>query len=227
MLDTINMSCLHYVVTATVLMMVTFPLHANPVSPGGTVAPDVFNLTGSPPLLDDITGTFNFGGGFIGSYEAVVLVDPLGVTCSECLDFAFEVSNDSTTSAFFTLGLAGFTGYTTDVGYLLGSGSVDPVSVTRGPGGANVSFAFNTDASAVIPGDSTDVLLIATDATTYDTNGVLAITGTNGAPGSSVSGQITGLLEPTFVPEPSTYGFALLGLGFLALTRKRLVSVLR
>jgi hypothetical protein len=47
----------------------------------------VFSNPGNPPLLGNLNGTFNFGGGLLtGSWEEVVLVDPLGVTCSGCLE---------------------------------------------------------------------------------------------------------------------------------------------
>jgi hypothetical protein len=40
----------------------------------------VFSNPGNPPLLGNLNGTFNFGGGLLtGSWEEVVLVDPLGV----------------------------------------------------------------------------------------------------------------------------------------------------
>jgi hypothetical protein len=45
------------------------------------------------------------------------VVDPLGVTCSGCLDFAFQVTVDPDLSyaAIFAMNLTRFFGYTTDV----------------------------------------------------------------------------------------------------------------
>ena len=213
---------LRHLLAATVLMLLTFPLHANPLLPGGSVSPDIFPNPGStPPLLGDITGTFDFGSGFTGSYEEAVLVDPFGVTCSGCLDFAFAVNNSSASWALFSLQLARFNGYTTDVGYVMNSGgNVDPVSITRGPVGGNISFQFNTP-TILLPGFSSDFLVVATNATGFDTGGVIAIIGSNG-PGSIFNGQIRdGIFEPTFVPEPSTMVLLSLGLSAVAAFRKR------
>jgi hypothetical protein len=219
-----NVTRMRYLVTAIALMPMTFSLHANPILPGGTVSPDMFNLTGTPPLLGDSSGTFNFGGGVTGSYEDTVLVDPLGVACSGCLDFAYRVSLDaSSPDAIFTSNVTAFFGYTTDVGYLTGSGDVAPNSVTRGPFGGFVDFKFNTTTSVLLPGESTDVFVVATNATSYDTNGVLGITG-GSAPAQSFSGQIDGLFEPTPVPEPSTALLLSLGLAGIVAFRVQIRS---
>jgi len=74
--------------------------------------------------------------------------------------------------------------------------------------------------NAIGPGRSTDILVVATNATTYDTLGALGISGGNGA--SPANGQITGLFEPTFVPEPSTIVLLSLGLAATAAFRKRI-----
>ena len=173
-----NLTRLSYLV-ATALILMTFPLHANVLLPGDTnVPPDVFTLSGMPTLLGDVTGTFNFGGGSLtGTWEDVVLVDPLGVTCTGCLDFAFSVTVDPTlaNAAIFSINFARFFGYTTDVGYVDGSGDTAPNSVSRGPFGGGIGFNFNTMSSALIPGQSSDFVVVATNATTYDTGGSLSI----------------------------------------------------
>jgi hypothetical protein len=74
--------------------------------------------------------------------------------------------------------------------------------------------------SAVGPGQASDFLVVATNATTFDTDGVLSISG--GRNGQGVSGQINNLFEPTFLPEPSTallFGIGLIGIAAL---RKRI-----
>jgi len=60
---------------------------------------------------------------------------------------------------------------------------------------------------------------VATNATTYDTNGVLGISGLGN--NQSAAGQINGFFEPTFVPEPSTALLLSLGLLGIAAFRKR------
>jgi PEP-CTERM motif len=236
MLFSMNLTRLRYLVAATALVLMTFPLRANVILPGQSgIAPDVFPNPGSPPLLGVTNGTFSFGSGtglLTGSYFEAVLVDPLGVTCTGCLDFAFQVNEDSgLSSGIFSLDLSRFFGYTTDVGYIAGTGHAgdgpgngDPISVSRGPFGGGIGFRFSAPGSTsntIGPGGSTDILVVATNATTYDTLGALGISGGSGA-NSPANGQITGLFEPTVVPEPSTVVLLSLGLAGIAAFRKRI-----
>ncbi len=217
-------------------MLFTFPLHAGVLLPGGTVSPDVFADPGSVPLLNQTTGTFSFGSGaglLAGTYFEAVAVDPFGVTCSGCLDFAYQVTlNPGLSSGIFNLNVGSYVGYSTDVGYISGSGEMgggggigDPILVNRGPFGGGVQFVFvsRSAGAAIGPGGSSAVLIVATDATTYDNRGFLGIFG--GGRGSPASGQISGLFEPTFqtsAPEPSTVVLLSLGMaGIVGFSRKR------
>src|SRR5215469_3372620 len=168
---------LRILTTAAVLILLTVPLHANSLLPGGTVSPDVLTNPGGVPLLDLVTGTYSFGSGpglITGTYTEVVLVDPFGVTCSGCLDFAFQVTLDpSLESGIFHVNLAEFFGYSTDVGYIEGTGVMGgsggdgiPTSVNRGPLGGTVTFLFGSSTSVIGPGGSSAILVVATNATT-------------------------------------------------------------
>lgn len=215
---------LRYLLAATVLMMMTFPLHANPILPGGAVAPDVFTINSEPPLLGDLSGNFDFnfnGGHLTGTWEAAVLVDPFGVTCSGCLDFAYQVTLDP--NSYFVIGQLGvsrFFGYSTDVGYVNESGDVAPNLVNRGPAGGGVFFQFS---SHVTRGQNNAFLVVATDSKTFDTNGGLQVFGTTDGV-HNVNGQINGIFEPTQTPEPSSALLLGLGLASIAAFRKRLVA---
>ena len=216
-----NFTRLCELVAAVVLL--GLPVHASVLVPGATnVPPDVFPNPGSPSLLGSLSGTFNYGGGLLtGSWQEFVVVDPLGVTCSGCLDFAFQVMIDSNApGAIFSMNLSRFFGYTTDVGYITDSGDDAPNSVSRGAGGGLVTFNFNTDTSALIAGESSDLLVVATNATTFDTNGILGISG--GGDNQTASGQVNNLFEPTsLAPEPATILLFTLGLAAIAALRKR------
>jgi hypothetical protein len=216
-----------HLVAATALMLTYFPLCANVLLPGDTnVSPDVFADPGNPPILGDLTGTFNFGSGvLIGHWEEVVLVDPFSTptVCAGCLDFAFQITVDSSAAGagIFSANLARFFGYTTDVGYVTNSGAVAPNSVSRGSFGGGVTFLFNTADSAIGLGRVSDFVVVATNATTYDRNGSLGIAGGD-SQNPNLSCQFTELFEPTFVaPEPASWALMLAGATALGLMRRR------
>jgi PEP-CTERM motif len=74
--------------------------------------------------------------------------------------------------------------------------------------------------SALAPGQASDFLIVATNASAFDTNGGLSISGEGN--NQSVSGQINNLFEPTFLPEPSTALLFSIGLIGMAALRKRI-----
>jgi hypothetical protein len=205
-------------------MPMTFALHANVLAPGDSnVLPDVFTVSGNPPVLGDNTGTFNFGNGTItGTWESIVLVDPLGVTCAGCLDFVFQVSVDGGSAAsLFALTLGRFTGYSTDVGYVDGTGYA-PSFVSRGaPDGIPIGFNLIRNMSALPPGGSTAFFVVATNATAYDNRGIASLASFAFVDRTNLRGQIGGLFEPASVPEPATALFVCFGLAGLAALRSK------
>lgn len=215
-----------YAGAAAALMLSMVPLHANVLLPRDTnQPPDVFANSGStPPLLGDLTGTFNIGNGIVtGMWEEIVAVDPFGVTCNICLDFAFQVSIDlGSGGAIGGMNFARFTGYTTDVGYVADSGGTAPAAVSRGPFGGGIGFNLILNNSALLPGSGTDAFVVATNATTYDTGGGLTLSAYDFATGGNITGQINNLFEPTLLaPEPSPALLMIIGLAGIAALRKR------
>jgi hypothetical protein len=217
-----KLAFVHTLLPAATFLFTGLVLQANTLTPGGTVSPDVFTVS-TPPLLGDTTGTFNFDSGALtGSYEAAVLVDPFGITCAGCLDFAYRISLDPNLShPIFNLNLARYVGFTTDVGYVSGSGDVAPDSVNRIDAihGGIVGFFFGNSANPLLfPGERSDFLVVATDATAYDTSGGVTIFA--GRSPDIVSGTINGLFEPTVVPEPSTVLLVSIALGAMVVLGK-------
>lgn len=218
------MKSLRYLVAATALMLMTLPLYANTIAPGETVSPDVYTLLTAPTPLDEVTGTFDFDGGALtGSYVEGVVVDPLGIACAGCLDFFLDVTeNSGSTDTVTRVGLDSFKGTATDVGYIMGSGDVAPTSVLWASDGSTLSFFPSLGAN-----ESTDYMIVATDATSYAVGGSLGIGGINSAGAfNNGLGLIQGMILPAVAtPEPglgSLLSIGLLGLIAWTYRRKRL-----
>ncbi|GEM_PF-5918992 len=204
------------------------PLSATLLTPGGSGAPDVYsNQTLSP--IAETQGTFSFGSGaglISGTYVNFVIQDPTGI-CPGCLDFAFQVNlNPGLSAGIFVMAIGRYFGYATDIGYVQGTG-IAPISVYRGTNGGSVGFIFSAPgntADTIGPGESSAVFGVESDATSFDDNGVLAISG--GRSDSPADGDILGVFEPTFrTPEPAS--MLLLGLGLVVLPACRRKAVSR
>jgi hypothetical protein len=234
---------LRCLLAVTVLMLVTFPLHAATLlPPGGTVSP----LQGATVpanintfVIDETGSDFFFapfaGAPFLsGHVDEAVLHDPFGLTCPTCLDFAFQVSVDNASSYSVYLAVLGsFSGLTVNVGYGIDTGTIVPDSATRGAPGIGAAFHFGTDANPTLgPNQDSVFVLIATNATSYNNSGLFNVAGSDFTGEGSCSaggvhcrgGQITGLFAPVVAPEPSSALLLGLGLVGIAAFRKRLTA---
>ena len=150
-----------------------------------------------------------------------ICAESFGVTCGGCLDFVFNVDIDqASTGGIGSLTMARFSGFSTDVGDVANANGDNPITVSRGASGSGVSFNLIFENLPLPPGAATKGLVVATDATAFDTGGSVFINGFAFGSGSNITGQINQLFEPVVVPEPSTL---LLGVGLagIAAFRKR------
>jgi hypothetical protein len=203
---------------------------AHTINVGDTnVAPDVFPDPGNNvTILGDLTGTFDLGNGITGNWEDVVAVDPFHTFCPTCLAFAFQVSLDpGVNGTIFAITDGFFGNVAADAGYLDQS-FWTPTLVNRGPGSIGFNLIHNagtSSATALPTGGSTDFLVIATDATSFNTKGQMSLSNfvfslTSNGP----VGHITGLFEPVPAPEPSPFALLAFGLPALAALRKRMLG---
>ena len=119
------------------------------------------------------------------------------------LTFAYLLTDSATSvDELSRLTVHSFTGFQTDVSYLLGG--VSPGLITRSNNGSVVGFNFNP--GTMLPGSSSALLVIQTDATSF------APTFASVLGGSAVT---VASFTPT-VPEPSSFVLAIFGLGGLA-----------
>jgi hypothetical protein len=138
--------------------------YGNMLTPGGTVAPDMFSNTSNYTLLDSINGT-GATGALSVSYSEYVAADQNNSFCAGCLDFAIFVMNNGTESAE-SISTGSFAGFLTDVGYWSGSTGAAPMTISRSSDGLAIHFdyiGFNN----LTPGQSSDYLVIETNATSY------------------------------------------------------------
>ncbi len=172
---------------------------------------------------------------------AQVIVDVYKET-SGTLDFFYQVTNTgNTTLATSAFGNFGFPpAFNTAGGYInskvpppadMTQGTFAPVAASDPAGGGAITFSFDSSASSVGLGigQTSNVMFVSTNATSYDTLGTATVNGDVTSTGANTGGNsYTGIYEPTTfssVPEPSSLvlcGLAgLIGLGARRFRRAR------
>jgi hypothetical protein len=174
---------------------------ANELGNGDTAPPDVFDNVGGA-LLNSIVGTITTPT-FSANYTEWVYSDPNNTFCVNCLDFVYQFTNNGPNVLERFTAFA-FDGFRVDVGYEANSGANVPLSVDRSTSGAVIGFDY-TGADNLLPGQSTALLVIETNAASYTDGFVTAQDGTSGSGPAFAP-------APT-VPEPSSLG--MLGTGIL------------
>lgn len=153
------------------LAAVTFfvgPAMADSLAAGGSVVPTSLSALPSGLTLLASNGGPGYtltGAGGTASGTATAWVY---MTSGGTLDFAYQVTNNASSTDFVdTLSMASFAGFTTDVDYVNTPGDNAPSTATRSTGsGSVVNFDFFPN--DIVAGDTSDVLLIETNATTFN-----------------------------------------------------------
>jgi hypothetical protein len=183
------------------------------ILPGQLLAPaGTDSLVGDVPLAD--TGSESFSGVdgssnvvFTGTLDSSVDFD----SGTGGLDFVYQLSNNANSlDAIARLTASGFAGFTTDADYVSGTGAA-PFLVSRTSDGDTIGFNFPSSAP-VSQGQSSDILVIKTNATKFQAGTVSVQDGGNANVDS---------YAPLAVPEPATAAIAVLGLGGLVLRPRK------
>jgi hypothetical protein len=196
-------------VAACALIVSTNQVRATPLPPGGTVVPGFQSSAGFSVLADTGSQAFNLGDGTTGTLDAQVGTLPGNPNGGLTFIYQFHVS----TGLVEHLSSASFASFLTDVAFDNSGGTIAPATVNRSGAFDNGKVVeFN---GQWIPGQTSAVLIINTDAKTF-TSGTIGII-------DGGAQTLVGFAPVTLVPEPASlflFGSSLLSLGGAAVWRR-------
>jgi PEP-CTERM motif len=189
---------------------------------GGQIAANSITFSGT--TLATLSGPVIFPPGSPNPLSATYTETVLRDSTTGFLDFVFTVT-DTTVGAnatypgiLETVTMASYTGFTTDVGYVAGTGnSATPISMGRTADVVNFDWRGfgTTTANPIMPGQTTPELVIKTNAPTYTLGTLGANDGIAG--GATVYGPSSGVPEPLSM---ALLGGGLAAIGVVRLRRK-------
>lgn len=194
------------------------PVQAVPLIPGSTVFPDnqAIVVGGGAGQFTIVGATQNLAvasnpAGFTGTFTQTVFRN----NTSGQLTFAYAFANAANSlSSVDDVGIVGFRGFTTDVGYLGASSGAIPFTANRSLGivdGGNV-IGFHWENTPVgngriDPGQTSRVFIVNTNAVTFTTGTAVVQNGVNA--------ELANVYIPLAIaPEPGSLVLAAIGLPF-------------
>ena len=172
--------------------------------PGGTPAGALLASLLSPYAFATTAGTTS------GTLLSAVYLNPSGT-----LDFYYQVANSANSATAIARETdTSFAGFATQAGFRIDAigpftaGTVAPITADKNAGGTVVGFQFNPpDGAKILPGTTSNTLVISTLATQFTAGNAAVIDGGT---------QTVAAFQPLAgVPEPATFG--MIGAGLLAL----------
>jgi len=194
-----------------------------PVGAASVVTPGADTFAGLSLIANESFTTTAYDTSGNAHYTAEVESEVYKDSTTGDLDFAYQVTNVTTPSepdSLHTVSLFSFSGFTTDVDYVTGSGQVTYANVSRASLLGGFSLSFNYAASngdGIAPGEATDWIIVKTNATVYNNLGETTMI--DGATGSVTS------FEPV-VPEPMTLSLLAVGAAGVLVKRPKRASVI-
>jgi hypothetical protein len=194
-------------------------VHALPLAPGQSIpAPAEPDPTGGAFLIGPTTVPF-VSGNYSGTLTSAVIQNdpsnPLGG-----LTFTYLLSNNpNSIDSLGRMTISSFAGFNTDVSYQgPGAPGVPPFLIDRNPlPGDVVGFSFvgaPIGPGVILPGASSALLVIQTDAPSFQVTNAHILDGT--------TAQVASYAPQFGIPEPSTLVLAVLGgIGLLIYRRRR------
>jgi hypothetical protein len=194
---------------------------ATPLPPGTTLFPAPLGPAPGGPLAAPVLGPLAFTAStFTGTLTSYVFADPLNPLGAGDLAFVYQIANTTPIPGQIErLTVSSFAGVLADADYSNVSGVLAPAYIDRSIGaGATVGFSFAgvpLGAGSLQPGQTSDLLVVYTNAPTW------AVTNASVIDGSVIT--VHSYAPATNIPEPSTLllgGLAAIGLVVYSRRRK-------